>query len=143
MVNNGILNITSCDVGFTIDGTNYTFTDVDGVVIEDPRKAHIIRGLNSKSKTGLMYKEGAGSPVTASIALRSISPAFQVLLKECFDENTRIDIWVIDRLTGANRMFKDAALVNEPKQLNVTDGAESLNIEVTIESFNYTADHKE
>ena len=87
---NGILNIADCDVGFSIAGTNYTFEHVDSVTIEDPLKGHLIRGVNSASKNGLYYKEGTGSPYTATAKLRSVGIAFEQLLSDQFKASERI-----------------------------------------------------
>lgn len=143
MTENGILNITSCDVGFSINGTNYTFENVDSVTIEDPRKGHLIRGVNSTSKRGLAYKEGTGSPYVVTAKLRSVGVAIEQLLAAQFENSERIDFWVIDRKTGSNKFFKNAALQNAPKQLNITEGEDSLDIEVAVESFDYNADYRE
>lgn len=140
---NGILNISDCDVGFSINGTNYTFQHCDSVTIEDPHKGHIIRGVNSTSKTGLAYKEGTGSPYVATAKLKSVSVAFELLLEAQFNNSERVDFWVIDKKTGSNKFFKSAALQHAPKQLNITEGEDSLDIEVVVESFDYNADYRE
>lgn len=140
---NGTLNIADCDVGFSINGTNYTFEHVDSVVIVDPRKSHLIKGVNSSSKRGLKYREGTGSPWTATLKLRSISTAFETLLEDTFNSDDRLDFWVIERKSGTNKMFKDACLQNTPKQLNITEGEDSLDVELVIESFDYNSDYRE
>lgn len=139
---NGILNISDCDVGFSINGTNYTFDHVDGVTIEDPRRAHIIRGVNSTSKKGLRYREGTASPYVVTARLKSISVAFERLLRDKFDADGRVDFWVIDRADGSSKRFSNSCLQNAPKQLNITEGEDSLDIEVMLESFDFTADYK-
>lgn len=141
-MNNGMLNISSCDVGFSIDGTNYTFEGVDGVTIEDPRKSHLVRGVNSKG-SGLLYKEGTGSPFVVTATLKGISQALVEVLDGVKENDTRIDFWVIERATGTNKMFKNAGLQNAPKQLNISEGEDSLTVEIVIEAFDYTADFRE
>jgi len=139
---NGILNITGCDVGFTIDGTNYTFEHVDLVTIEDPQKAHLMRGVNNTTGAGLKYREGIGSPYIATAKLRSVGITFEALLKSNFESEDTLDFWIIDRATGTNKFFKQAVLQNAPKQLNISEGEDSFDIEVVIESFDYQPNYK-
>jgi hypothetical protein len=139
---NGILNIADCDVGFSINGTNYTFDHVDGVTIEDPRRSHLIRGVNSTSKRGLRYREGTASPYVVTVRLKSIGVSFEGLLRTQFDNDGRIDFWVIDRATGSNKKFQQACLQNAPKQLSITEGEDNLDIELVLESFDFTGDYK-
>lgn len=141
-ITNEMLNITNCDVGFSISGTNYTFQNIDVVAIEDPRKRHLIRGANSTSKKGLSYKEGHGNPFTATLTLKGISDAFRQLLEDNFNNDERLDFWVIDRKSGSNKMFKDANLQNVPQQLNISEGEDSLAVELVIETFNFDSDYR-
>lgn len=138
----GMLVITDSDCGFTIDGVNYNFTDVNQVVIEDPEKTHLIRGNNSLSKTGLMISEGNANPKTLTFTLLDMSPAFFELLSETYRDKTRIDAWVVDRATGSHKTAKNAVIQTEPRQLTIAAGEENLKVEFAVESFDLVEQFK-
>ena len=141
-MNNGIINIADADVGFTLNGTTYTFENCDSVTIEDPKRNHLIRGVSSTSKFGLSYQEGTASPYVITTTLKSIGIEYESLLKKAFEDKTRIDFWVIERKTGTNKTFKEAIVGNAPKQLNIGEGEDSLDIEFVVEGFSYESNYK-
>ena len=137
--------ITDADVGFSLNGVNYTFDHIDSVAIEDPQMKHLVRGANAISTTGLMYTEGQANPVTLTFTLKGASVAHLNLLKAHYKdqaENNRIDFWVVDRKNGSILSAKDSILQKEPRQLNISEGEENLAIDVMIETFNLTENVK-
>lgn len=142
----GCFVITDADVGFTLNGTNYTFEHIDNVTIDDPQLKHLTRGANASSKSGLMYTEGQSSPKVLTFTLKGASVAHLNLLKDHYaeqSEDERIDFWVIDRKTGSIMSAKDAILQKEPRQASISEGEDNLNIDVMIETFNLTDNVKE
>jgi hypothetical protein len=139
----GLFIISDADCGFTIAGVNYKFEHIDKVVIENPEKSHLTRGANSSSKLGLQFKEGSTSPKTVTFSLKGISPEFFTLLSGVYTANSRLDCWVMDRITGSHKTFKDSILQAEPRQLNISEGEENLNVELMIETFNLIEEFKD
>jgi hypothetical protein len=139
----GMLVINDSDCGFTINGVNYTFSHVDSVAIENPEKAHIVRGANSASKTGLQYKEGSTSPKILTFTMKDISSEFFTLLSGVFAASSRLDAWVIDRATGSHKTAKNSILQSEPRQLNISEGEDNLKVEFIVETFDLVEQYKE
>lgn len=130
-----MLKLYDCDVGITIDGTNYEFTHVDSVSVESPRRHKLIRGANAGNKVGLAYTEGVKEADTVTTSVIEIPAALHALLKECFNNKTRMDFWAISRVNGSSKMAKNAILAQEPQQPTLDESPESMNTPLVFESF--------
>lgn len=128
--------LTNCDFGSSYNGTNYDFTkEVDSVVIEDPQMKKLTRGGSGKSKTGIAYSEGMKDARKVTITLVGLPASYLKLLKSLFESEERIDSYCVDRKTGITRSFNNSLISQEPKQLAIQEGAESLNILLILETF--------
>lgn len=131
-----------CDFGITINGQNYDFDHIVSFNTEDPERTKLIRGSNAGNKTGLVYKEGIKDAKVVTVTIIGMTSAIFTLLKTAYDNQTRMDCYCVNRADGSSKIAKNAVLSIEPKQLNVDDSAESMNVALTFESFDVSETHK-
>jgi hypothetical protein len=137
-----IFKIYNCDFGIKVDSTNYEFPDVAELQIEDPERNRLTRGSNGKNKTGLAYKEGVKDPKKWTIPILNMSAALKLVLDGCFDNQTRLEVYAIDRTDGSSKMAKEAILCNRPQQLTINDTPDSMNVSLEFETFDSSEVHK-
>lgn len=137
-----IFKIYDCDFGIKVDGAPYDFEHVAELQIEDPEKNRLTRGANSKNKVGLSYREGLKEPKRWTIPILSMTPELKTVLDSCYDNQTRVEVYCIDRVDGSSKMAKNAILCNKPQQLTVDESAESMNVALEFETFDSTEVHK-
>ena len=133
-----MLQIWNCDGGFTYNGVNYKFKDLDNVAYTYNLKNHLIRGANATNKMGILSQEGGKTPDTAEYTVVDCSKAIYTLLLQLFEERKRIDAFFIDRNTGEYIIFKDAIIRDKPRQANVAEDDTSHSFMFAVESFNVT-----
>src|SRR3954471_12739610 len=124
-----------CDFGITINGQNYDFDHIVSFGTEDPERTKLIRGSNAGNKIGLVYKEGIKDAKVVTVTIIGMTSAIYTLLKTAYDNQTRMDCYCVVRADGSSKIAKNAVLSIEPKQLNVDDSAESMNVALAFESF--------
>lgn len=132
-----------CDFGVTINGTNYDFDHVDSVAIEDPRSKRLTRGANAKNKLGLVHSEGMKDPDRWTVMIMDMSIEIFGVLTAAFEGETRMTVYAIDRKTGSTKSARNAILCQQPQQLNLEEGPESLQVQLIFDSFDASEDHKE
>lgn len=137
-----IFKIYNCDFGVKIGGVDYQFDHVSQVTIEDPERNRLTRGANASNKTGLVYKDGLKDPKRWTIPILAMSPELKAKLDECYDQQTRVDVYCIDRGDGSSKMGKNAILSNRPQQLTIEDTAESMQVSLEFETFDSSEVHK-
>ena len=137
-----IFKIYNCDFGFKIGGVSYDFADVQELTIDDPEKNRLTRGGNAKNKIGLAYKEGVKEPKRWTLPILNMSEALKGVLDNCFDKQTRLEVYCIDRTDGSSKMAKNALLANRPQQLTIDDSAESMNVSLEFVTFDSSENHK-
>lgn len=137
-----LFKMYDCDFGFTIDGTNYLFTHVDGLTIEDNERTRLIRGANAGNKEGIAYKEGIREAKVITVTVIGMPAEVHNLLKQAYAERKRLDVFVVSRVDGSSKIAKNAIMSQSPKQLNMDDTAESLNTALIFESFDVEEVHK-
>ena len=137
-----IFKIYNCDFGIKKGGITYNFTHVAQLQIDDPEKNKLVRGANAGNKLGLSYKEGMKEPKHWTIPIIEMSAALKSVLDEAFDNQTRVDIFCVDRTDGSSKIGKNAVLVNRPQQLTLDDSAESMNVALEFETFDSSEVHK-
>lgn len=128
-------NLSNCDVGFKITGVKYEFEHVNSVTIEDPEFNRITRGANGKNKVGLAFKEGLKDPKTVTLVIEDMTPEMKGVLEGCFKNQTRFDFWAVDRATGSAKWAKNSILGQYPQQLTLDDSAESMDVSLTLQSY--------
>lgn len=133
-----MFQIWNCEGGFTYNGQNYKFKDMDSVAYTYSRKNHLIRGANAQNKMGILSQEGSKNPDTAEFTVMDCSKAIQKLLLTIFENKERIDAFFIDRNTGEYIIFKDAVVRDKPRQTNVAEDDTSHSFVFAVESFNVT-----
>lgn len=133
-----MFQIWNCEGGFTYNGVNYKFKDLDSVAYTYNLKNHLIRGANATNKMGILSQEGGKTPDTAEYTVVDCSKAIYSLLLQLFEERQRIDAFFIDRRTGEYIIFKDAIIRDKPRQANVGEDDTSHSFMFAVESFNVT-----
>jgi hypothetical protein len=131
-----------CDFGITVNGQNYDFDHIVSFNTEDPERTKLIRGSNAGNKTGLVYKEGIKDAKVVTVTIIGMTSAIFTLLKTAYDNQTRMDCYCVNRADGSSKIAKNSVLSIEPKQLNVDDSAESMNVALAFESFDVSETHK-
>jgi hypothetical protein len=137
-----IFKLYDCDLGVKVAGVNYDFEHVAEVQIEDPERNRLTRGANAKNKTGLAYKDGLKDPKRWTVPILSMSAALKEVLDDCFENQTRLDVYCISRSDGSSKMAKNAVLCNKPQQLTLDESAESMNVSLEFETFDSAEVHK-
>lgn len=133
-----MFQIWNCEGGFTYNGVNYKFKDLDSVAYTYNLKNHLIRGANATNKMGILSQEGGKTPDTAEYTVVDCSKAIYSLLLQLFEERQRIDAFFIDRNSGEYIIFKDAVIRDKPRQANVGEDDTSHSFMFAVESFNVT-----
>lgn len=137
-----IFKMYNCDFGIKVGGVSYDFEHVAELQIEDPERNRLTRGVNAKNKTGLVYKDGLKDPKRWTLPILNMSAALKAVLDDCFDNQTRCEVYAIDRTDGSSKMAKNAILSNRPQQLALDDTAESMNVSLEFETFDSSENHK-
>lgn len=133
-----MFQIWNCEGGFTYNGVNYKFKDLDSVAYTYNLKNHLIRGANATNKMGILSQEGGKTPDTAEYTVVDCSKSIYSLLLQLFEERKRIDAFFIDRNTGEYIIFKDAIIRDKPRQANIGEDDTSHSFMFAVESFNVT-----
>lgn len=133
-----MFQIWNCEGGFTYNGVNYKFKDLNSVAYTYSQKNHLIRGANATNKMGILSQEGGKTPDTAEYTVVDCSKAIYSLLLQLFEERQRIDAFFIDRNSGEYIIFKDAVIRDKPRQANVGEDDTSHSFMFAVESFNVT-----
>ncbi len=137
-----MFKIYNCDFGMKINGTSYEFVDVAELTIDDPEKNKLTRGGNGKNKTGLAYREGIKEPKKWTIPILNMSADLKDLLDSVYGDQTRVDVYCIDRADGSSKMAKQAVLCNRPQQLALNDSPDSMHVMLEFETFDSSEVHK-
>lgn len=130
-----IFQISGGDAGFSYNGQNYTFGDVDTIDYTYNQKNHLTRGANGQNKVGISYKEGLKTPDAAEVKVVDCSVAIYALLQTIFSGAKRINFWFIDRDTGEGLTYKNAILRDKPLQTSIGEGEDTISFMFAIESF--------
>lgn len=134
--------IYNCDFGVKIDGVSYEFEDVAELTVEDPERNRLTRGSNAKNKIGLSYKDGLKDPKRWTIPILNMSATLKGVLDAAYDDQTRLEVYAIDRTDGSSKMAKNAVISNKPMQLSINETAESMQVSLEFESFDLSETHK-
>lgn len=137
-----IFKIYDCDFGIKVEGTSYDFEHVAQVTIDDPERNRLTRGNNAKNTTGIAYKEGLKDPKKWTVPILNMSAALKSVLDGCFESQTRLDVYCIDRKGNGSKWAKSGILCNRPQQLTIDDTAESMQVSLEFETFQSSEDHK-
>lgn len=137
-----IFKIYNCDFGIKINGVDYEFEHVAELQIEDPERNRLTRGTNAKNKIGLSYKDGLKDPKRWTIPILNMSAALKGVLDSAYENQTRLDVYCIDRTDGSSKMAKNAVLSNKVQQLTLDETAESMNVSLEFETFDSSEIHK-
>ncbi len=137
-----IFKMYNCDFGIKVNGVAYDFEHVAELQIDDPERNNLTRGSNAKNKLGLAYKEGLKEPKRWTLPILNMSETLKGVLDSCFNAQTRIEVYCIDRNDGSSKMAKNALLANRPQQLTVDESAESMNVSLEFVTFDSSETHK-
>lgn len=131
-----MFQIWNCEGGFTYNGVNYKFKDLDSVAYTFNLKKHLIRGANATNKVGIVSQEGGKTPDTAEYNVMDCSKEIYKLMLSLYEKNERIDVFFVDRNSGEHVIFKDAIIRDKPRQTNVGEDDTSHSFMFAVESFN-------
>lgn len=131
-----------CDFGITLNGQNYDFDHIVSFNTEDPERTKLVRGTNAGNKMGLVYKEGIKDAKTVTVTIIGMTADIYGLLKTAYDNKTRLDCYCVNRTDGSSKIAKNAVLSQEPRQLQLDDSADSMNVALVFESFDVSEVHK-
>src|SRR5688572_23952063 len=109
-----IFKIYNCDFGIKVNSVSYDFDHVAELQIEDNERNRLTRGANAKNKIGLVYKDGLKEPKRWTLPILNMSAALKVVLDSAFEDQTRVEVYCIDRASGSSKMAKSAVLANRP-----------------------------
>jgi hypothetical protein len=137
-----IFRIYDSDFGIKINGVNYDFQHVQDLQIEDPEMTRLTRGANASNKTGLIYKEGIKEPKKWTVTIMNMSLELKGVLDAAYNDRSRMDVYCISRIDGSSKMAKEAILSQQPQQLSIVDGPESMNVSLIFETFDSSEVHK-
>ncbi len=137
-----IFKIYNSDFGIKLNGVNYDFTHVQSLTIEDPENNKLMRGANAGNKLGLVYKEGIKDPKRITVTILAMSIELKDVLDAAYTNQTRLDVYAIDRADGSSKMAKNAILCQAPQQLTVDENPDSMNVALVFESFDLSEVHK-
>lgn len=130
-----IFKLYNSDLGIKLNGLTYLFTHVISFVVEDPENNKLIRGGNAGNKVGIAYKEGVKDPKKVTVTIMDLGIQLKGLLDDAFDNQTRMDVFAIDRGDGSSKMYKNSVICTRPQQLNLDENPDSLNVVLMFESF--------
>ena len=131
----GLLRVYDCDAGITVNDVKYDILDHDGVTYTHNLVKHLGRGANGTNKKGYVYQEGTKTADLAELTVRDCSMEFYKMVKNCHDNNTRIEFWFLDRKTGEGYTYKQALISQKPRQTTITDDEASMSFVLAVESF--------
>lgn len=137
-----IFKIYNCDFGVKVNGVNYEFEHVAELAIESSVRNRLTRGANATNKIGLVYKDGLKEPDRWTIPILNMSAELKGVLDSAYENQTRVDVYAIDRTDGSSKMAKNAVMSNKPQQLQLDDTAESMNVSLEFETFDSSEVHK-
>lgn len=137
-----IFKIYNCDFGIVVNGTSYLFEHVASLTVDDPERNELTRGNNASNETGVAYRSGLSEPKTWTIPILNMSAALKTLLDSCFKNQTRLDVFAVDRSEGSKKSADNAILANRPQQLTIDDSAESMQVSLEFKTFSSTEVHK-
>lgn len=121
--------------GFTRNSVSYDFLDVDTVTLEIVEAKHLTRGANSKNKRGVVYKESSKTPSTATVSVLNLPGDIRDILTECYENEERINFYIVDEKTGKSITFADSIISQPPLEEQIGDG-DVYNMDLVFESFN-------
>ena len=131
-----MFQLSNIEAGITIGAVKYDFSaNFTSTNAEQSQMNHLTRGGSGKSKVGLIYTEGNASPDVATTVLSGADASVLIALQNAFKNRTRIDLYIIDPVSNWKRFYKNAVIQKMPRQLAIAEGADSMNIEVIVESF--------
>ncbi len=122
--------------GFSIDGITYYLPDVDGATVTVNERKHLTRGANSTNKKGFVYKENSKQASTIVFDSVNVPAEIAQILKDAYNNETRMDVFCIDNVTGESISAKDCILTTYFQQTNVTEGEDTYNVDIEFETFN-------
>lgn len=137
-----IFKIYDCDFGIKIAGVSYEFIHVNNFTIEDPENTKLTRGANASNKLGLVYKEGVKEPKRVTVTIMDMSITLKDVLDAAYVAQTRMDVYAISRSDGSSKMAKNAVLSQVPQQLTIDEGADTLTVSLSFESFDLSEVYK-
>lgn len=135
--------IYNCDFGIKVNGVKYDFTHVQELQVEDNERNRLVRGTNAKDDEGIAYRDGLRDPKVWTIPILGLTVALKAVLDSCYEDQTRIEVYCIDRKKGHSKMARKAILANKPQQLAIDETAESMSVSLEFQTFASTEVFKE
>src|SRR5665213_1907070 len=109
-----IFKLYECDLGVKINGVSYDFPHIQDLTIENPEKTKLVRGSNGTNKEGLIYKEGLKDPKVITVNIMGMNIDLKTVLDSAYDNQTRVDVYVVNRKDGSSKIARNAVLSSQP-----------------------------
>lgn len=137
-----IFKLDEIDVTIAINGVNYDLPNFDSVTIEDTEEVTLHRGNNGKDDEGIALRSGLAEPKSVTIAALAIPQDLAALINNCFENKTRIEVYMVTRSDGSNISLKKAIVAQRFEQRQLDETRESLIQSLIIRSFAKKESHK-
>jgi hypothetical protein len=131
-----------CEVSIKISDQFYTFEHVDSVSFEDPKETKLTRGADGRNKQGLIYTQGHKDPEVVTLVLPGVSKSILDVLVSAHSAKSRVEVACI-AADGSAKTAKNGVIRQRPQQLTIDESAESLNVQLIVESFDVSEVIKE
>tara|TARA_R110000782_G_scaffold144655_1_gene237516 strand:- start:5030 stop:5461 length:432 start_codon:yes stop_codon:yes gene_type:complete len=132
------LQIADGDAGCSIGGQNYNFSDVDSLAFTYSKTNNLTRGSNGQNKVGITFQENLKEADSLTMMIKDCSTALYKLLLAKFDDQSRLDVWFINRQTGEGYTYTNALITNKPRQESIGEGEDSIGFSLVVKSYDIT-----
>jgi hypothetical protein len=130
-----LFQISNGDAGFTLNLQKYDFKDVDNITYTFSKKNNLTRGASGTNRIGIPIKEGLKDPDMCDIKIVDCSVVVYNLLLSCFENQTRINVFFIDKKTGEGYTFKNSVITDKPRQGEIAEGIDAIHFMLKVKSF--------
>lgn len=138
-----LFQISNGDAGFSLNGVNYTFSDVDNITYTYAKKNNLTRGASGTNRIGIPVKENLKDADMCDIKIVDCKVSIYKLLLDCFETEKRISVWFIDKKTGEGYTFKNSLITDKPRQGEIAEGIDAIHFMLKIKSYDISEKIKE
>jgi hypothetical protein len=126
------ISIENALLAITIENTGYQFTNTQSITINDPR-TNTLAISPQNIGDGITYRTGTTTPVTMDCLVREVPADLLGLLVEQFAEQERVDVLVVDQLTGESYELSKSIIRTNPVNVGIAEGDGSFNVTLAFD----------
>lgn len=130
------LTINTTEVAINLNGVNYILSGVHSIAFESMLTNNLVRGSDARDKQGIVVQDGTSEADSATLTIRNVSAQIFSMMENSWKNASRLTATFTDSKTGDRYVMRDSILTNRPLQKSISDGADQVNIEVVLKSFN-------